>query len=509
MQDVRRGIWVAAAVALLVCGGSATAKTAKTPLPIKVGTSPNASDVFTFVDSHGTVNATWEDAAEGTPTHLHYARKTAGAKTFTTVALPDTPQGTDETFIYETPTGELRVISDVTQTMYAWRSTDDGASWTSVDVSGLNAQRAMGVYVYTAALVDAPGGPIQYAGSDGSNGPVIQLNPNLDGVTTLTSATQSESVATVGRSSDGTVFILGYPTSAGLPFEVGAAHGAITFPACPDATQPGNPVMAAGKSIAVVADSGCGHIWTRTLGADGSVGPVVTLGSTSLSSRGLDRNIPVDVVAGPDGTFTAAYVDESGDLRVATSTDGSRWTTGKGSVPIASSNSTSGIFGRISRGAPTWYGGAVGTGAERLTVRATPLSARYRAPSPPTSHGIPHPRHATLGSLAATVPGRLPLKSFRKNGIVSLNLLATIPDTVTVSVSVGRKSATQNLLLCSASGKAKLATGKTRSLKLGCGSGQIVIGGTATRGVDAKKGDTVTFTFAGRNGELTATSRVG
>jgi hypothetical protein len=92
---------------------------------------------------------------------------------------------------------------------------------------------------------------------------------------------------------------------------------------------------------------------------------------------------------------------------------------------------------------------------------------------------------------------------------VTLRLVDAIPDRISGSISVTRMSGTTTEDVCSGGALDKLAAGRVRTVTYTCGSSAIVIGGTVASGVAADQGDLVTFTFGGRNGTLTLTSRVG
>ncbi len=509
MRKAQLGVLLGCAALTLGLAGLAAASvpTATTVATTQLGGAPRV-----FIDQEGTVSVLWNAEVAGGYTTLRYARKPAGATRFTQVSLPDVPDlAGDEPFIYEPSPGVLEIIQDVTLKVYAWRSTDDGASWASIDTTALNALYSQGIYIDSSFLTDAPGGPIAFAGSDGSDGAVVQLSSDLSGVATLATNPDGLFGLQVARSGDGATFLLGSSntTKAVLPFEVGTVTGQVQFP-CSGYGAGGldSHALAAARSVAVVGYEGCGHYWTATITDGGAVGSLVSLGATPKNGGWIA------LVADRREKLTAAYEVPGGDLQVAHSSDGSHWTVAPGLVPIASAYSYS-SDGTLSSGAATLYGSTTETGTtnEGVTnhaVRVIPLSDTYRTPSAPSARGIAHPLRGSLDSLAVTVPGVLALNSFRASGKATVRLVDAIPDTVDVSIDVTRTTRSTVYDLCSGGSSTRLAAEQVRAVTLSCASGAIVIGGGATTGgPDVKKGDLVTFSFTGRNGALTLISKIG
>jgi hypothetical protein len=502
MRKTQLGILVGVGL-MLAFAGSAVASV---PTPTKIATTAAGNTPRVLVDDKGTVNVVWA-AQAGNYFTVRYARKPAGAKHFTEVALPSVFDDSAP-FIYQPSPGALRIIVEngTNSGVDALNSTNDGASWTEMDTTALNAGQfqTYNTYPNASELVDAPGGPIELAGDSGNV--VVQLNGNLTSVTPLATA-QTLSPEDIARTAAGATFLLGESSTGELPFQVGAVSGQLSFPVCAGASS-GNPGLVAGRSVAVVAEISCGHVRTRTITAGGVVGPLVTIGA-SPGDAGAERlgTSGVGLVADRSGNFTAAYLAPGGDLGVAHSSDGSHWTTAPGFVPVP--NSADGSNVAISTGAATWLATTTATSNTAYAVLALALSDTYRTPSAPSAQGIVDPRRGSLGSLAVTVPGKLALKSFRKTGQVTLRLVDAIPDHISGSISVTRKSGSTTEEVCSGGAVDKLAAGRVRTVTYTCGSGAIVIGGTVAAGVAANQGDLVTFTFGGRNGTLTLTSRVG
>src|SRR5882724_5126079 len=88
----RRAIGLGAVLAVVLAGAGTAQATPPTAFPVASGTIGTPS---LFVDSHGTVSAIW--TADNA---VRYARKPAGAKSFTQVALPDMANIFGKPFIY-------------------------------------------------------------------------------------------------------------------------------------------------------------------------------------------------------------------------------------------------------------------------------------------------------------------------------------------------------------------------------------------------------------------------
>jgi hypothetical protein len=197
-------------------------------------------------------------------------------------------------------------------------------------------------------------------------------------------------------------------------------------------------------------------------------------------------------------------------MGVSRSSNGSKWKASRGPVPI----SLIGAQGSISTGVPSWYafgsGSAISSGYPEFgtKVRVLPLSDTYRTPKPPSARGIPHARRGRFGSLAVTVPGKIPLKHFRKTGKVTIRLVDAVTTRIPASVSVTRVKGDTTYDICGGGLTPKLTAHHAKTITMTCGSGAIIIGGTAAAGVDAHKGDLVVFSFGGRNPGLTVNARV-
>jgi hypothetical protein len=503
MRKPKRAVLISVAALMLALTGLAAASV---PTPTRIAATAAGNAPRVFVDSRGTVNVVWSGVTSGNFSAVRYARKPPGAKHFTTVALPSAFDDA-EPFIYEPSPGVLRIIAENGHTsgVDAFSSTNDGVSWTTMDTTALNAGefQTYNTYPNASQLVDAPGGPIEIAGDSAND--VVQLNSSLTGVTTI--ATTTLDPFEIARTGAGATFILGQATTSGFAFQVGSVTGQLSFPSC-STSDSGAPELVAGRSVAVVGDVSCGHLRTRTITASGVVGPLVTVGASpgGLGAEFLGSH-GVGLVADRSGNFTAAYLARGGDARVARSSGGSHWTTARGLGPVP--NSADGSYVAISSGAATWLASATATNNTTYAVLAMALSDTYRTPRAPSAKGITDPHRGSLGSLAVTVPGELALKSFRKSGKVTLRLVSALPDRISESITVSRTVGNTTEEVCGGGATTRLAAGRVRTVTYTCGSGAIVIGGPVSSELDVKTGDLVTFSFDGRNGPWTLTSRVG
>ncbi|HEY1690160.1 MAG TPA: hypothetical protein VGF95_14995 [Solirubrobacteraceae bacterium] len=515
MRKARIGLLLATVA--LCAGVSASQAFAAKSATLTVAKTSVGSRPAVFVDAKGTINVLWSSTA-GEYFTLKYARKPAGAKGFAEVTLPNVPDTDGETpFIYEPSSGVLEIILTPTLDVYGWRSTDDGASWTSIDASGLNALRSQEIYVSAELLKEAQGGPVEYAGSTGYIGPIVQLNDELTGATTLASTVEALAGVEVARSADGNTFVLAAPSEENesgpvkLPFQVNSGTtGSVEFPC------PGVQSLAAAQSTAVVLFSGCGGTWTRTISSGGAIGPLVKLGPAPNTGHeeGVNGEPFVEMIAERSGKLAAIYVVPGGDLAVAHSSDGAHWTSGAGYVPVPEKASARvATDASLSTGAADWLGVSSETGSERYAIELVALSQTYKPPAPPSGKGIPSAHHGSLGSIAAVAPGKIALKAFRKTGKVKVRVVSALTESVSAEISVSRTRGNTTTDICSAGVKAKLKAHQAKTITLTCAvSGVFVIGGgsqVSTKPTDAKKGDAVAFAFANRNGSLAIASKLG
>jgi hypothetical protein len=501
-----------AALALAVTG---TAVAKPPPPPVVVAHSLVEGGPQMFIDSQGTENMVWGSLSSQTDSYgdhyyaVRYARKPKGAKHFTQVALtgifdPQNP------LIYQVSPGVLEILvngfassaSGAAEGAFAWRSANDGKTWTVINGTDLNTAtlRSENVYIYEQNMVAAPGGPIVYAGPDGTTGSIVQIKNDLSGYTTLVPLKVPIVRNSLARSSAGTVFVLGdNSTPTAMPYQAGNTTGSMPLPTCADGL---NQIkLMAGRSVAVVAMSGCGHTWVRTISPSGTLGKLVNLGAATSDEPW------VSPVAGSNGEFTVAWIEPGGDMGVSRSSNGAKWTASRGAVPI----SMIGSQGTISTGVSSWY--SFGKGSDPsyqvpTRVLALPLSDTYRTPKPPSAHGISHPRRGHFGSLAVTVPGKIALKHFRKTGKVTIRLVDAVTTRIPASVTVTRTKGDTTYDICGGGLSPKLKAGHAKTITMTCASGAIIIGGTAAAGVDAHKGDLVQFLFGGRNPGLVVNARV-
>jgi hypothetical protein len=270
--------------------------------------------------------------------------------------------------------------------------------------------------------------------------------------------------------------------------------------------------MAVGRSLAVVAFAGCGHVWTRTITPSGAVGALVSIGSgptADASGNGTNGSAWVGLIAATNGTFTAAYTVPGDDLGVVHSSDGSHWKAAPGLVPVQGADPIYGTSSRsLSQGVASLFGFSPQETNQNYLILLMALSVTYRPPAAPSARGIAHPRKATLGSLAVTAPGAIAGKSFEKTGKTTAKVLDALGGTVTAAITVYYVQGQSVYDVCSGSSVARLSPGKVRALAIPCSNGAIVIGGVVSTLPVVKRGYDATLTFTGRNGTITVNSRI-
>ncbi len=518
MRVLRRFVATGVGVTALVLTWSGVGMAAL-PAPVTIGKAAagGVKAPQVLVDAKGTTNVLWTSTDAAGLAYTRYSRKPAGAKSFTQVDLPGMPS-TSGAFLYAPSPGALEVIVTVNGplSLAAWTSSDDGASWTQLPTTPqMQKWGANGFYLQASGMFDAPGGPLDYAGSNGDTGPIVQLDPTITVPTPVGKNVASGVVLQdIGQNAAGTVFGLGAPaadngtaTSTPFPFQAGTVTGSVTFPCGGKAVLAGtDAAMAVGKSVAVVAFAGCGHVWEQTISAAGAVGPLTTIGTSPGMSSGVltGRNGEawIGLTANRDGSFTAAYTVPGNDIGVARSGDGAHWKPAPGFVP-AQRAPNSGSSLTLARGSADWVGLVAPAGNDRSLQQVMPLSETYRQPKPPAGG-----HHASLGSMAVSVPAKISRKTFAKTGRATVKLVDAIGTTVSASVSVTRQQGNTTLEVCSGSSKAKLKAGKVRKVVVPCANGAIVIGAVVDTKPAVKKGDVATFQFIGRNGTVSVQSKI-
>jgi hypothetical protein len=397
--------------------------------------------------------------------------------------------------------------------LFAFQSTNDGASWKVLDTTALNtAIKNAGWYIYSDELFNAPGGPIVYAGSDGQQGPIVQLNDALTTATQIGTDVGALEAHQLARAKSGALFITGYSSTPNVvPFQAGAHTGTVTFPSCAIQSDVGN--LAAGSSNAVVVETGCGHVWARSISATGVVGSLKTLGRVQISAASTFS--PWAQVNGDrSGHYTAVWDREGGDLGVAHSSSGSTWKAATRSVPTAGVVQPYGIGRTVSSGAATWYAESAevrnaSTGVYSNILRAVSLSDTYKAPKYPSHTGIAHAKHGRLGSLAVTVSGKVKTKTFRKTGKLKVRIVGAMSDKVTVEITDTKTSGQTVTYNCSGEVTKAIKAGHARTISATCqGSSISVGGGGASYVLDVHKGDDLTYQFTGRNGVLAVKAKL-
>jgi hypothetical protein len=473
-----------------------------------------------LIDSKGTQDMVWTSLGGQAPgggrfTTTRYARKPKGAKRFSQVTLPAGIYDAQDPLLYQVSPGVLRILVTGEASKegpgggtYAWGSSNDGKSWTVMNTSALNdpTLRTDGTYINESNMTVVPGGPVTATGADGT-GPAIQLDSDVDGWKTIATVSEAmEGLPRFARSLSGTLYMTSYgPTAGKLPFQIGSnTNGQMSVPNCTSGFT--EVRLAAGRSVGVVAMSGCGHVWVRSISPAGKVGRLIRLGA-------INEDAFMSVVADRAGHFTVAWVEPGNDLATARSSDGAHWKISRGAVPIANL----GGAGMLSNGQVSWYtfsrGDSESSGYPN-TVAAIALSDTYVPPKAPPAHGISHPRRGHLGSYAVVVPGKIGLKGFRKTGRVKVRLVDTYAEKVLVSVGDSRVKGETTYDICDGSRTVKLKAHRVTTVTVTCAAytGIVLARPRVLRPspakIDAHKGDTVSFAFSGRNGALTLTGKV-
>jgi hypothetical protein len=513
---MRQGTRVGVAVllgGLALAGVSEAAKAKPAPAPTSIASLRDGYVTpYSFVDSKGTVHVAWYDSnASGTVETIRYARKAAKATKFTAISIPGAPNGvTSAPYIYQPSAGVLRMIAAVSGSwnIYAWQSTNDGLTWTEMDTSALSADSYPGpggsspLYLLSN-FTDAPGGPIELAGNGDTS--IVQLNSKLTDYTTLGSVPGGYPITGIARSHGGTLFSIG--GGGGGPsfaYTAGATAGTISFP-CSDMYD--QPQIAGGASGAVVVAAGCGKAWSRTISSGGALGKLTTLGAapnSGLPTRPSSADPSISLVARPAGGFTVGFTDPSGDLRVATSTTGVKWSVSKKLVPDANAFALAegGVVGGVAHGAATWFAYVTATSNNNTHgLRAIALSSAYTPRAHPSTKGLLGGKGAVLGSLGVAVPGKVAPGPFKKTyrASITVRIAGAIPDRVAITIDINRSLGGGSILEL-ASGyvpAASIKAGQTRTLKIPVQAEEL-----------PKAGDAVVYTFSGRNGTITLTGKV-
>jgi hypothetical protein len=324
MQRRQFGLAIGVATMLVAIGGPAVATSAAAMKPSKVSPPTviaKTSEIATpqvLVDSKGTVNIIWtgihgqDTYGDPIPTVM-YARKPAGAKAFTRVTLPHVV-GDDSYLLFQPSPGVLELLVQAgSNAISAIRSTNDGVSWSTMNAAALNNPNLdnQSIYLEVGSMVAAPQGPIEFTGANAHGATeIIQINPALTTLTPVAADQLSITGPSIGRTPGGATFEVARYTPSTVPFQVGSHTGQLTFPTCTDAT---DPSLAVGHSVAVVAETGCGHVWATTISTTGKVGHRETLGVSASQSSGLAGTPWVEAVADRSGHFTVVERNQVDD----------------------------------------------------------------------------------------------------------------------------------------------------------------------------------------------------
>jgi hypothetical protein len=479
---------------------------------VHVANTTDSSAPRVLVDRKGTVSVAWTSANSSGQTMIDYAREPKGSTHFTKVKLPRIAN-VDYPFLYEASPGVLQIIATQESGDFAqdaWRSTNDGKSWKIMNTDALKdtSLRSHGIFLQSQYLTLTAGGPAEYTGDNGDpSGVAVQFNSSLTRVTTIATNTQSLNFPQVGRTATGATYLMDTPSNSFTTdvFTVGTHVGHLSFPSC--ATAPGRPQLAVGHSGAVVAFSGCGHTYARTISTAGKVGKLVKVGP-SLTTPGSSGGPWLDLVADRNGHYTMAFTVSGGDLQIAHSSNGSRWTTTATRLIPAAVGLTYQSNGAVSLGAATWYAEATrNPNASTYNVLATSLAATYQVPKSPSGHGIAHPRRGRIGSLAVVVPGKISVKAVEHSGRIKVRMVDALASEISVGVALTSSSGGTVNYFCNSGATVKLKARHAKLVTELCqGVGPFAIPRSGSPAVSATAKKSVTFTFSGRNGTLTLVS---
>jgi hypothetical protein len=519
---MRRSFGIALGVLGAVGGSAGTAAAATAPAPVELARLAfvQSSGADALVDRAGNLHVVFRDSrrSDNGAIFRYVRRAAAGGKAVESPVPIVEPGGfTEVPLIYVLPTGDLRVLATGSGglRLFAAGSADAGRTWTALDTAAFPG--SPGLIPNLTSATDAHGGVLT-AGYGGGANALLRLRDDLTGfdvVTTPYAFADGTQPAAVAVAVDGTVY--GTRSSSGggdVPVLAGAAAATVPHPAC--ATEGFvDADVAGGASAGVLLTSGCTGTWVRPVSAAGAVGGPVRLGTAPVAG-GL-----ADVARTPAGGFVAVWQDESGDLGVARSANGTAWRVAKGLLPVAERQEQ--VDGRLARGNPTWFAWtdayATAGNDRRGVARAIKLTSIYARPAVAT-RGVTAARVARLGSLAAALPRSVGRGALARTGVVTLRLATAVPDTVAVNITLTRElpgnGGTLSVATFNANVRVVPGTPKTMGASLasggfsvGIGGGSIGGGGGGPKLPEARRGDTITYTLGTRNGELQATGVVG
>jgi hypothetical protein len=509
---MRRALLGATVAALTTLGIAASAQ-ATVPAPTAIGKTGAPERPATLVDSKGTVSVVWLSDTN----QVEYARRPKGAKKFKLVRLPKMANQDDNApYIYQESPGTLVVIVGFGTQLYAARSTNDGVSWSTLSTAALEGLYNDGTIISSDQLGQSPDGPVEYAGDNGAQGPIVRLDGNLSSVTNLGTALGNINFQHTTAAADGTAFEIGVSASAEMApgdilYQAGAsATGDLSFPCKTSADLSGvdSAIAPEGKG-AIVAFTGCGGVWTRTISASGGLGKIVRVGSGPTDNSEYSSTGVSWVGLAADGShLTLTYTAQGGDIGQAHSSNGTKWSAGHGYLPVTNSfDNVNRYVPAVSIGTDSWFGYLFQTSVNEYSVREVALTSAYRQPGYPSSKGIPGATHARLGSEAVTFANHPSLKAFRRTGKYTLRFAAGVADSVAVSIVVETPEQGGEFVNCSAQKTAKLKRGKVETVTIRCANDSYATAKMAAP--DVTKKSHLTVSLPGRNGTITLHPKFG
>lgn len=456
-----------------------------------------SGDVHT--DRAGGVDAVWgvHDSRLG---HLRFARRAKGRKTFGKAVTLNRPHGVDgmsAAHIYE-HAGELRILFNASENSipneWVARSKNHGKSWRLQPLPGIaggvftSSPTSYGFFNRDLLFISGDG---TIRGAFGNNGAESLYTINA----ALTSGTMLSPFITFGtaaenfwREANGAIWVTGRG-DGGVAYRLpNGTNGVAPFgKACLNQSNIATAdSLAVAHGRAVIVANYCGRLLTRSVTAAGKLSAARRLGTTNGGLRSTSATY-----AG--GRYRIAWAGADGDIREASSADGTSWKVAKGVIPAAAGepSQTAGVYLDTHKGSWVTWGAARAGAAPREQYGAASSASLVRVPKV-SARGIPHAKKGHVGTLALAGPGRISLKATVKGRAVAIRLRDSASDTVTLSVTVQV-------------GNTIFGFGNSATVHLRPGRAKVAHLKPDARNAFTyfRKGQKVGFDIVGRNGELT------